>query len=151
MDNPTGTIQSVVAENDGVRAIVSVDVAIACPRCAAGKGCGAGLFSGNGRTHTVEAVANQHMALGKGDFVELRLAPNNVLAASAIVYGIPLAGAIAAAGAAYFMQFGDSAAAVAAVSGLVAGLMISRWQLNRAGCIDKFVPHIEKRLQNADH
>ena len=69
MDNPTGTIQSVVAENDGVRAIVSVDMATACPRCAAGKGCGAGLFTSNGRTQTVEAVADPRMALDKGDSV----------------------------------------------------------------------------------
>jgi len=151
MDNPTGTIQTVVADNDGLRAVVSVDVASACPRCAAGKGCGAGLFTGNGRTHTVEAVADPHMALNAGDSVELRLAPDNVLAASLIVYGMPLLGAIVAAGAAYLMQFGDSAAALAAISGVVVGLAFSRWKLNRDGCIDKFIPHIEKRLQNAGH
>jgi len=151
MDNPTGTIQSVIPETAGIRAIVAVDVASACPRCAAGKGCGAGLFTGNGRTHTVEAVVDHDMALVTGDSVELRLAPYNVLAASMLVYGIPLLGAIAAAGAAYLLQLSDSAAAIAAVSGLVAGLAISRWKLNRDGCIDKFVPHIEKRLQNAGH
>lgn len=91
------------------------------------------------------------MALDPGDSVELRLAPSNVLAASAIVYGIPLLGAIAAAGVAYLLQLADTAAALAAVAGLLAGLGISRWKLNRDGCIDKFVPHIERRLQNAGH
>jgi hypothetical protein len=57
-----------------------------------------------------------------------------------------LSGAVTAAGLAYLLQMGDSAAAVAAVLGLGFGLLIGRWQLRRGECIENFVPYVEKRL-----
>ena len=44
MENPTGRVVSLVDKRSGARAVVEVDAASACPRCAAGKGCGAGLL-----------------------------------------------------------------------------------------------------------
>lgn len=146
MDNPTGKIQSLTASNGDVRAVVEVDVSTACPRCAAGKGCGAGLFTGSSRKRQVEAIVGEHLSLAEGDSVEIRLASENLLNAALIVYGIPLSGAIVAAGLAYLLQLGDSAAAFAAVLGLGFGLLIGRWQLSRGECIENFVPYVEKRL-----
>lgn len=151
MDNPTGQIQSLIADNGNVRALVEVDVSQACPRCAAGKGCGAGLFTGSKRKRQVEVLVAEHLSLAAGDSVEISLGSENLLKAAVIVYGMPLAGAIAAAGLAYLLQLGDSAAAIAAVSGLIVGLLASRWRLNRAECIDSFVPYVEKRLHNANN
>ena len=148
MDNPTGKIQSLIASNGNVRAVVEVDVSKACPRCAAGKGCGAGLFTGSGRIRRVEAIVGEHISLAEGDSVELSLASDNLLQAALIVYGIPLFGAIAAAGLAYLLQLGDSAAAVAAVVGLFSGLLVGRWRLSRGECLENFVPYVEKRLQS---
>jgi sigma-E factor negative regulatory protein RseC len=146
MDNPTGKIHSLVADNDGVRAIVEVDVGQSCPRCAAGKGCGAGLFAGDNRMRRVEAMVSEHLTLAKGDDVEISLASSNLLVAALIVYGIPLFGAISAAAIAYLFQLGDAAAASAALLGLVAGLLVGRWSLSRKECLANFVPYIEKRL-----
>ena len=146
MDNPTGKIQSLIASNGDVRAVVEVDVSAACPRCAAGKGCGAGLFTGSSRKRQVEAIVGEHLSLVEGDSVEIRLASENLLNAALIVYGIPLSGAMVAAGLAYLLRLGDSAAAVAAVVGLGSGLLIGRWYLSRGECIENFVPYVEKRL-----
>lgn len=148
MDNPTGKIQSFI-ENDGdVRAVVEVDVSKACPRCAAGKGCGAGLFTGSGRIHRVEALVGEHKSLSEGDSVEISLAADNLLKAALIVYGIPLAGAMTAAGLSYLSGLSDSIAAVVALVGLGSGLLFSRWRLSRGECIENFVPNVERRLQS---
>jgi sigma-E factor negative regulatory protein RseC len=148
MENPTGTIQSLIVSNGNVRAVVEVDVSKACPRCAAGKGCGAGLFTGSSRIRRVEAIVGEHLSLAEGDSVELRLASDNLLKAALIVYGMPLFGAITAAGLAYLLQLGDSVAALAALTGLVIGLLIGRWLLSRGECLENFVPYVEKRLQS---
>jgi len=146
MDNPTGTIHSLVTDSRGRRAIVDVDVASACPRCAAGKGCGAGLLTGSNSVRRVEATVSNDIALAAGDSVEIALASANLLQAAVIVYGLPLAGGIGFAGLAYLFALGDAAAALAAVAGLALGLLLSRWYLRKGACIDDLVPHIEQRL-----
>ena len=149
MSNPTGKVKSISADERGSRALVEVDVRAVCPRCAAGKGCGAGLFAGTDRTRTVEATVLHDLELYTGDSVELRLAPTNLLAAAGIVYGLPLFGAIVAAGLAYLLRLGDAAAAAAAITGLIVGLASSRRKLRQAECINDLVPTIEKKLRNA--
>jgi sigma-E factor negative regulatory protein RseC len=146
MDNPTGKIQSLIATDGDVRAVVEVDVSKACPRCAAGKGCGAGLFTGSNRKRRVEAIVGEHISIAEGDSVEISLASENLLNAALIVYGIPLLGAVTAAGLAYLVQLGDSVAALAALTGLLIGLLLGRWRLSRSECIENFVPYVEKRL-----
>ena len=146
MDNPTGKIHSLVTDHDGIRAIVEVDGGQGCPRCAAGNGCGAGLFADSARDRKVVAMVSERLALAEGDEVEICMAPSNLLQAALIVYGIPLFGAILAAAFAYFLQLGDAAAAVAALIGLVAGLLLGRWSLSRKSCLANFVPYVEKRL-----
>lgn len=147
MDNPTGTIFSLVAGGQGTRALVDVDDGPACPRCAAGKGCGAGLLIGNGRPRRIAATVADNRALAAGDRVELVLATDTVLRAALIVYGLPLLGAVGAAALAYLFALGDAAAALAAIAGLVAGMLVGRWQLHRGSCLQQFVPVVGRRLQ----
>jgi len=130
---------------------VTVNVQSACPRCAAGKGCGAGLFSGSDKERTVEAIVRSDLQLATGDAVELRLASGDVLSAAGIVYGIPLLGALLAAAVAYVLQLGDAAAALAAILGVVGGVLLGRWRLGRSGCINELTPVVEKKLHNAGH
>jgi len=148
MDNPTGTIFSLVTGEQGARALVDVDAGLACARCAAGKGCGAGLLGGNAGPRRVEAVVAEHRALAPGDRVELVLASRNLLRAALVVYGLPLLGAVAAAVFAYLLALGDAAATLAASAGLVAGWFVSRWQLQRRRCLQRFLPLVGRRLQS---
>ena len=149
MDNPTGIIQALITDARGTRAIVDVDVSTACPRCAAGKGCGAGLLVGSSRLRQVEASFSASLDLAEGDNVEIALSPNNLLKAALMVYGLPMLGAIVAAGFAYVMALGDAAAASAAIVGLLSGLVVSRWRLQHAACLGNFVPRVAKRLRGA--
>ena len=55
MNEPQGRILDLLQESGGVRAVIEVDAQLACPRCAEGRGCGAGLLSGADRVRTVEA------------------------------------------------------------------------------------------------
>ena len=149
MENPTGTIYWLVSDPSGRRAIVDIDVEAACPRCAAGKGCGAGLLTGTSRVRRIEAAVSDEMLLAAGDSVEITLAPANLLRAAMFVYGLPLITSICFAGLAYLMAATDAFAALAAVAGLAIGLGISRWRLSDADCISDFVPQVERRLRSA--
>ena len=144
MNNPTGRVLSLVDSPDGAHAIVAVDDLPACPRCAAGKGCGAGVIAMRDGERNVEAKVPANSAIKVADVVELSLAPDNVLRAAAIVYGIPLVGALAGAALAYGYRAGEAGAAISALLGLAVGLVISRQRLRRADCLRRFTPTIEK-------
>lgn len=138
---------SLVDSADGVRAVVEVKVAASCPRCASGKGCGAGIFTASGGSaQPVEASVRSGLSLSEGDVVEISLAPDNLLQAAIIVYGLPMLGAIAGAALAYGFSFQDVAAAIAALIGMAAGLVVSRWRVRQTSCLRKFVPVVERRV-----
>ena len=128
-----------------MRAVVSVAEAPVCPRCAAGKGCGAGLMATQQGERHIEVTVPAGMAVNVNDDVEVSLAPDNILRAARIVYGIPLAGALAGAAAAYAAELGDEAAVGIALVGLFVGLAVSRRRLRQADCLRHFTPTIEKR------
>ena len=142
MEKPTGTIVSLSDRADGVRAVIEVDAAMSCPRCAAGRGCGAGILGAGRGSRRVEVVLEPEMQLGEGDRVQLSLAAQSVLRAAVIVYGTPMLGALASAAAAYGLSLGDAGAAVAALAGLGAGVLYGRWRLKRTECLREFVPTV---------
>ena len=107
MNSTHGQIHSFVDDSFGTRVVVEVDAAEACPRCAAGKGCGAALFASSGRR--VEVSVPENLSLAAGDIVEISLAPDNLLRASLIVYGLPLMGAVVAVSVAYGLSLGCAA------------------------------------------
>ena len=140
MDNPRGKIVSLVDSVGGAHAIVEVDDAPQCPRCAAGKGCGAAVFAVRG-ARRLEVEVPPGIAARVDDVVEVALAPHNLLRAAVIVYGLPLLGAAATA---YALDFTDAGAAIAALVGLGGGLMASRYRLQQASCLRRFTPTVER-------
>ena len=141
---------SLVDSADGVRAVVEVKVEASCPRCASGKGCGAGIFTASGSAaQPVEASVREGLNLSEGDVVEISLAPDNLLQAAIIVYGLPMLGAIAGATMAYTFSLRDSAAAMAALIGMAAGLVASRWRVRQTSCLRNFVPVVERRVSDS--
>lgn len=143
MDSPVGRI---VAVADG-RATVSVNTAAVCSRCAAGKGCGAGLLGAGNQPRLIEVRLESGMQLKPGDEVSLTLAPSHLLRAAMLAYGLPLAGVIIALGLAWYTNHAleDHFAVALAVGGLVAGLLIGRHFLNQDGCLKKLVPTVAER------
>lgn len=150
MDNPHGTVLSLVDGTDGVRAVVSVEAAVACPRCAAGKGCGAGLFGSSAGARQVEASIPPGVEVAVNDVVEIVLAPDSLLRAALTVYGLPMLGAVIGAAVAYAMSLGDAAAAIAAITGLAFGLALGRWRLGKAACLRQFLPMVARRVAAGD-
>ena len=101
----------------------------ACPRCAEGRGCGAGLIGRRNRAGVLSLPVPPGLELRPGQPVSLRLREQTLLGAALLVYGQPLAGAAIASGAAWLAGFGDQAAVPAALAGLVAGIAAARQRL----------------------
>lgn len=141
MDHPTGTIVATGGTQDPARVVVEVAARTACARCAAGRGCGAGLFSGSARRQ-VEARVRAGLRPAQGDTVVLEVADRTLLQAAAVVYGIPLVAALIGGGLALALSLGDAAAAAASLAGLTAGLAASRYYLRRPGCLGRYVPTV---------
>lgn len=146
MDNPRGRVIAVTGLEPAHHALVEVDASINCARCAEGKGCGAGLLGRTSGSRRVDALITSGLKVREGDEVRIELAPGNLLQASMIVYGLPLAGAVLGAGVAYFSGLGELYAAMAALGGILAGLMVARLRLRRSGCFRQFTPTIVERL-----
>lgn len=146
MESASGTVRSFRDDPEGRRAVVEVDVGAVCARCAAGSGCGAGLFGGAGRARQIEARIAPGLELSEGDTVRISLRPRELLRAASAVYGPPLVGAAAASAAAYALAATDVAAAAAALLGMVIGGSLSRLYLARAVCLSRFLPIVERRL-----
>lgn len=143
MDSPVATIISI---NNGL-ATVSVERTVACARCAAGKGCGAGLLGGQRTPARLELPAPENMRLAVGDRVNLELLPANLLEASLLVYGLPLAGVVVALSAGWMIAgtLSDAYAIVLAIAGLLAGWAAARYRIKRNRCLQRLVPKIAMR------
>jgi sigma-E factor negative regulatory protein RseC len=147
MESPVGKIVSI---GQG-KATVEVARTAACPRCAAGKGCGAGLLSGSRRAALLEVPLSPHLKVGEGDQVRLSLEPAHLLRASLLVYGLPLAGIVLMLVAGWLIArpLSDPEAVLYAGIGLAAGFFVGRWQLNRRNCLKQFVPKITEMIDVA--
>ncbi len=149
MESPRGRILSLHHETVPAHALVELRAAPACARCAAGKGCGAGLLGGEGKRQHIDAVVAGGIEVAEGDEVRVELAPNNLLEAALVVYGLPLAGAVAGAVAAYAADTGDGWAVAAACGGMIVGIVAGRLRLRNASCLRRFTPVVTARLAGA--
>lgn len=146
MSDPQGRILDLLRGADGVRAVIEVDAAAVCPRCAEGRGCGAGIFSGVAKSRRLEARVPPGLDVEAGDIVRISLAPEHLLNAALTVYGMPLAGAAIGAVAAYQLGLGDAGAAAMALAGLGAGLLLGRLRLRHQECLARLTPVVAGRV-----
>ena len=98
------------------------------------------------RNRQVDALIDDGVEIREGDQVRVALAPQNLLRASWLVYGIPLCGALFAAALAYLLGAGEASSVLAALGGIAGGLMIARRRLRAADCLRRFTPVIVERL-----
>ena len=146
MDSPRGRIIELDTDASPPAAVVEVVSAMRCARCAAGKGCGAGVLDGDPRPRRIDARIRDKLDLDVGDQVRVSLSPNDLLQAALTAYGAPLAGAVTFAAIAYLSGFGDLAATVTTLIGLVVGIGVGRWRLRRNACLQRFTPVVTERL-----
>jgi sigma-E factor negative regulatory protein RseC len=144
MDAPQGRILEV----NGDRARVLVDGDSACPRCASGRGCGAGLIGGRARMRELELRVDKNLGLNPGDTVWLELPPARLVEAATCGYGLPLAGILVALAIAQLVNgpIGDAAAVTLALTGLIAGGIGGRLLLARNTSLQRLCPTIGGRV-----
>ena len=94
----------------------------------------------------VDALIGPGVDVRKGDEVRIELAPDSLLRAAWIVYGLPLVGALAGAGTAWLAGANDLGAAGAALGGVFMGVLSGRARLRRASCLQRFTPTVTARL-----
>ena len=140
MTYPVATVISI----SGSQARVEVADRSACPRCAAGKGCGAGIFGPNRESISLTVDIAEGVDIVAGDQVTLSLAPADLVHAAFFAYGAPLLGVLSAAGLAYLLvdPLSDFVAAVFSISGLLAGGIAGRVFAKRDDCVNRLSPSI---------
>ncbi len=143
MDSVRGRIVSV----SGRSARVDVDSSQACTRCAAGNGCGAGLFTGQSQANEIEVELPADTDFQPGDTVELSISESRLLYASILAYGLPLAGMVMLTflGRLFMQALGDAMGIVLALTGLMGGFLVGRRQLRKESCLRQFVPLVTSR------
>lgn len=143
MNRPEGTV---VATGPGT-ATVSVEAAVACARCAAGRGCGAGLLQ-RGKAKVLEVSVAEGLELDVGDRVRLDLAPDRLLRAAWLAYGLPLLSMVVATALAALVLAPGSDLAMVAFGGLglAAGVLAGRRKLGGSGCARHLTPVARERI-----
>ena len=108
-----------------------------CERCAAGNGCGGGLFARLLPSRQVTlTLPRGGRTLHPGDRVAIGLPGRSLALASLCVYGLPLAGLVGASALAWLVFGHDGAAIAGALAGLLGGALGGRALAGRSGGLD---------------
>ncbi len=126
----TGTIAAL--DESAGEADVIVDGASPCARCAEGRGCGAGIFTGRDGQQHLRLTVPDGMSLAVGDTVTVSMQGRTLLVASALAYGLPLAGLLGGALIAALLSVSEGIALMFAGAGLAAGIVLGRRRLSAA-------------------
>ena len=124
------------------RVIVEVDTASFCSRCSTGKGCGAGLLGADRGPRQIDVALPDGARFGEGDEVTLELAPQSLLRAALIVYGVPLLVVAIVSAAAVLLGWSDLVSVVVMFGAAVLGVAAGRRRLRRTNCLKQFTPVI---------
>lgn len=149
MEQAFGRVIAIQTASSPSSAEVEVSGGVTCARCASGRGCGAALLGSNNKNRRIAARIASGVIVQQGDEVCLELASRRLLQASWLVYGTPLAAAMLASTAGYLAGLPDLYAALAALGGGGAGVIIARSRLRKTTCLRQFMPTIVGRLPAA--
>lgn len=130
----------------GRTATVSVESPVACRRCAAGKGCGAGILVGADVNRQIQVKIPPGMVVSEGESIELVIGPRFLLRAAMLAYGLPLLAMIVTLSLAWMLigNPGDAIGVLLAAFGLVVGLVIGRRMLQQESICEQFLPSVGK-------
>ena len=127
------TVLSLDNSNGMAYANVVVEAAPACPRCASGRGCGAGAFAASRKGSRVKIEVPARLHLSAGDVVNVEANSQSLLEASMLAYGIPLAGMVTGTLLAALLGLSEGLTIAVAVAGLCLGLAAGK-RASRAVC-----------------
>ena len=126
----------------GDRVTVEVNTASFCSRCSTGRGCGAGLLGADRGPRQVDVLLPHDANLSAGDEVTLELAPQSLLHAARIVYGMPLLAVAAVGVLAMLLGWSDGRTVLMMLGAVVIAMAIGRRRLRRTNCLKQFTPVI---------
>ncbi|MDZ4201408.1 MAG: SoxR reducing system RseC family protein [Gallionella sp.] len=116
----------VVSSADGIAQVLPTEKS-GCGGCASSSRCGVsglGKYFAHGRkTIAVQCDAN----VRAGDELHLNMSEGDLLKAGMMAYLLPTVLALAGAGIAAALEFGDVGAVLGAASGMAAGFLLGRW------------------------
>ena len=133
--------EAIVTSVSGKHAIVRAG-SMVCARCAAGKGCGAGVFGAGGKAREMTVTVADGLRVAPGDPVILSLRDSSLTRAAWYAYGLPLAGLLSASALAALLGADDAAALLSGAAGLAGGLIAGRWLGRRQDCVSRMRPVI---------
>lgn len=135
----SGEVLAIV--DDGV--LVQTIRQSACSSCSAAKGCGQKMLASVGQGQRFEVLADNplHLTLQAGDQVTLGLAETALLKASMLAYMLPLFLLVIFAALAQWFGAAEPIVILVAIVGLVAGLLMTKWQVNTAAS-EEYQPQI---------
>lgn len=146
MEQALGRVIAIQTGSTGLSAEVEVSAAVACARCASGRGCGAALLGASSKSRRIEARIGSGIDVQEGDDVRMELKASSLLRASWLVYGTPLTAALVFSAVAQYAGLPDPYTVVAALAGVGAGIVIARSRLRRGDCLQQLAPTIVARL-----
>lgn len=149
METPTAEIISI----DGHDALLRVDGPLGCARCAAGKGCGAGLLTTGKSKRELRLPLPAGSNFKPGDRVQLSFLPARLLRATLYAYGLPLlALTLVPLFADWFWgPFDDAYLATLAIAAVGLAVLLGRRLLARNRCLEQLVPGISGRVPASSH
>ena len=124
------------------RVTVEVNTASFCSRCSTGKGCGAGLLGADRGPRQVDVPLPLDAQFSPGDEVTLELAPQSLLHAARIVYGMPLVAVAVIGVLAMWLGWSDGQALLMMLGAVAVVTAIGRRRLRRTNCLKQFTPVI---------
>ena len=140
------TEHAVVTHCDGKRVEIRLQRDSACGHCELNQGCGTGAIGRLLGHRSKPLVIESDQQLKPGDRLVVGMPESAVVTASLSVYGLPLAGMIVAGLAADLYNLADTWVAIAAFTGLFAGVKLASRRARRLEH-GRLTPHIvEVRL-----
>lgn len=127
---------------DGQTVAVRVETAGSCARCARGEGCGFGFAAARTGERRLVLPRPPDYRPAPGDRVRVALEQRGLAGAAVAVYGIPLAGLLAGAGAATLLGLGELAAVGLAFGGFAAALPLARSATRRMDAAGRCRPRL---------
>lgn len=133
-----------ISELNNRVATVLVESPVACARCAAGKGCGVGIFQDSDQRREIQVEIPAGLSVREGESIELTIGPKYLLRAAMLAYGLPLLAMVLSLGLAWMLAGnpGDGIGLLLATFGLGAGLVAGRRIMNRDSICKQFVPAV---------
>ncbi len=147
---PYGDVVAVFDQSGRQFARVRISTAIACARCEAGKGCGAGILGGGGRIREIDAELAPGLSVAVGDTVDIAMQSTRLLQAAVIAYGYPLAAGLSGAGVAMAFGADDAVAAAVTLPSLLCGYFVAKLRLATGRCAEGMTPLITGRSVTSD-